>query len=89
MPITETVEVAFAPCVLSLLKGLSSAESARRLEGSLMVNGRTVPLTVNEPRAKIRSKLPPLEDPFHDILVYIPPSSTLTYNLSNRHYTVL
>ena len=55
---TETVEVAFAPCgsiapeVLVVRTKVPVA-----LWASLMVNGRMVPLTVNEPKANIRSRM--------------------------------
>jgi len=55
---TETVEVAFAPCgsvapeVLVVSRKVPVA-----LWASLMVNGRMVPLTVNEPKVKIRSRM--------------------------------
>ena len=55
---TETIEVAFAPCgsvapeVLVVSRKVPVA-----LWASLMVNGRMVPLTVKEPKAKIRSRM--------------------------------
>ncbi len=57
----ETVEVAFAPCSTVIPEGLVVSRNVPvALRASLIVNGRTVPLTVNEPRAKIRSRIPAL-----------------------------
>jgi len=54
----ETVEVAFAPWGSVTPEGLVvSRKVPVVLWASLMVNRRTVPLTVNEPRAKIRSRI--------------------------------
>jgi len=54
----EMVEVAFAPCGSVTSEGLSvSRKVPVGLRASLMVNGRMVPLTVNEPKAKIRSRM--------------------------------
>jgi len=57
----ETVAVAFAPCGSVTPEGLVVSRKVPAVRrASLMVNGRTVPLTVNEPSAKIRSKSPAL-----------------------------
>ena len=54
----ETVEVAFAPCGSVTPEGLVVSRNVPVvLRASLIVNGRTVPLTVNEPKAKIRSRI--------------------------------
>ena len=54
----ETVEVAFAPCGNVTPEALSvSRKVPVGLRASLIVNGRTVPLTVNEPKAKIRRRI--------------------------------
>jgi hypothetical protein len=61
MLITETVEVAFAPSGSVIPEGLVVNRNVPvGLRASLMVKGRTVPLTVNEPSAKIRSRTPAL-----------------------------
>jgi hypothetical protein len=61
MLIIETVEVAFAPCGTVTPEGLVvNTKVPVGLWASLIVNGRTDPLTVKEPRAKIRSKIPAL-----------------------------
>ena len=58
MLIMETVEVAFAPCGSVTPEGLVvSRKVPVVLRASLIVNGRTVPLTVNEPKAKIRRRI--------------------------------
>ncbi len=52
-----TVEVAFMPCGMAITDGLTvNTKLPMVLWASLIVNGRTVPLTVKEPNAKIRSK---------------------------------
>lgn len=52
-----TVEVAFMPCGTVTMDGLIVRRKLPAvLCASLMVNGRTVPLTVKEPNAKMRSK---------------------------------
>jgi len=61
MLIMEMVEVAFAPCGSVTPEGLVvNKKVPAGLRASLMVKGRTVPLTVKEPRAKIRSSSPAL-----------------------------
>jgi hypothetical protein len=56
--IMETVEVAFAPWGKVTPKGLVvSRKLPVGLRASLMVNGKTVPLTVKEPIAKMRSSI--------------------------------
>jgi len=58
MLIMEMVEVAFAPWGSVTPEGLVVSRNVPVvLWASLMVNGRTVPLTVNEPKAKIRSRI--------------------------------
>jgi hypothetical protein len=55
----EMIEVAFAPCGSVTPEGLVvNKKVPAGLRASLMVKGRTVPLTVKEPRAKIRSSSP-------------------------------
>jgi len=57
----ETVEVALAPWGNVTPEGLVvNRKVPVCLRASLMVNGRTDPLTVKEPRAKIRSSSPAL-----------------------------
>jgi len=52
-----TVEVAFMPCGIEITDGLIvNTKLPVVLWASLMVNGRTVPLTVREPNAKMRSR---------------------------------
>ena len=52
-----TVEVAFMPCGMLSAGGLIvNTKLPVVLWASLMVNGRTVPLTVREPNAKMRSR---------------------------------
>jgi hypothetical protein len=59
MLIMEMVEVAFAPCGTVSPEGLVvNKKVPAGPRASLMVKGRTVPLTVKEPRAKIRSSSP-------------------------------
>jgi hypothetical protein len=59
MLIMEMVEVAFAPCGSVTPEGLVvNKKVPAGLRASLMVKGRTVPLTVKEPKAKIRSSSP-------------------------------
>jgi len=54
----EMVEVAFAPCgSVTPEELIVSRKVPVGLRASLMVNGRMVPLTVNEPKAKIRSRI--------------------------------
>ena len=53
----ETVEVAFMPCGIEIADGLIVKRKLPVvLLASLMVNGSTVPLTVNDPSAKVRSR---------------------------------
>ena len=57
----ETIEVAFAPCGIVNDDGLAvSTKLPVFLRASLTVNGRTVPLTVKEPKMKMRSRIPAL-----------------------------
>src|SRR5437899_10827237 len=52
-----TVEVAFMPCGMLSTDGLIvNTKLPVVLWASLMVKGRTVPLTVNEPNAKVTSR---------------------------------
>jgi hypothetical protein len=52
-----TVEVAFMPCETVITDGLIvKTKVPVALCASLMVNGRTVPLTVKEPKAKVTSR---------------------------------
>ncbi len=52
-----TVEVAFTPCGTAIEDGLIvSRKLPVVLWASLIVKGRTVPLTVKEPNAKVRSR---------------------------------
>jgi hypothetical protein len=61
MLIMEIVDVAFAPCGSVTPEGLVvNRKVPVGLRASLIVNGRTVPLTVKEPRAKIASRIPAL-----------------------------
>jgi hypothetical protein len=53
----ETVEVAFMPWGIEIVGGLIVKRKLPVvLWASLIVNGSTVPLTVNEPSAKVRSR---------------------------------
>ena len=53
----EAVEVAFVPCGIEIADGLIVRRKLPMvLLASLMVNGSTVPLTVNDPSAKVRSR---------------------------------
>jgi hypothetical protein len=52
-----TVEVAFMPCGMLSADGLIvNTKLPVVFWASLIVNGRTVPLTVREPNAKMRSR---------------------------------
>ncbi len=52
-----TVEVAFMPCGMVITDGLIvNTKVPVILWASLIVNGGTVPLTVKEPNAKMRSR---------------------------------
>ena len=52
-----TVEVAFMPCGIEITDGLIvNTKLPVVLWASLMVKGKTVPLTVNEPNAKVTSR---------------------------------
>ena len=52
-----TVELAFAPCGTVITDGLTvSRKLPVSLWASLIASGRTVPLTLNEPSAKVRSR---------------------------------
>ena len=52
-----TVEVVFMPCGTVIMDGLIvSRKLPVDLWASLIVNGRTVPLTVKEPNANVRSR---------------------------------
>lgn len=58
MLIIETVDVAFPPWGTIIAEGLVvNRKLPVVLRASLIVNGRTVPLTVKEPKAKIRSSI--------------------------------
>ena len=53
----ETVELALAPCGTVITDGLMVRRKLPALLwASLIANGRTVPLTVKEPSAKVRSR---------------------------------
>jgi hypothetical protein len=53
----ETVEVAFMPCGMVITDGLMVKRKLPVfLWASLIVNGKTVPLTVKDPNAKVRSR---------------------------------